>query len=79
MQAVTIPGGFEALATVANLMVQQTSCSTLAPLIRAAYAIFSTVSSLGLNDAQLLQVQQADPQLASCILSTVVDAGEIMT
>ena len=78
MQAVTIPNGFEALAAVAVVMIQQTSCSTLTPLIRAAYAIFPT-SSLGLNDAQLLQVQQADPQLASCILSTLADAGEVMT
>ena len=79
MQAVTIPNGFEALAAVAVVMIQQTSCSTLTPLIRAAYAIFPTISSLGLNDAQLLQVQQADPQLASCILSTLADAGEVMT
>ena len=71
MQAVTIPNGFEALAAVTNEMIQQTSCSTLTPLIRALYAIFPTIRSLGLNDAQLIEVQHADPQLASCIMSSI--------
>ncbi len=71
VQAVTIPSGFEALAAVANEMISESSCSTLSPLIKAPYAIFPTIDSLSLNSTQLLQVQQADPQLAICILTSI--------
>ena len=66
-----MPSGFKALASVANEMIQQTSCNALRPLIRDLYTVFPTIDSLHLSTDQLLQVQQADPQLAACIVSSI--------
>ena len=70
-QAVTIPGGFDALATVANQMIVQSSCNTLAPIIQALFQIYPTIQDLDLNSAQLAEVQQMNPQLVSCIVSSI--------
>ncbi len=70
-RAVTIPGGFVALAAVANQMVVQSSCSTLAPVIQALFQIYPTIQDLDLSSAQLAEVQQTNPQLVSCIVSSI--------
>ncbi len=70
-QAVTIPAGFDALAAVANQMIVQTSCSTLAPIIQALFQIYPTIQDLDLSSAQLPEVQQMNPQLVSCIVSSI--------
>ena len=71
IQAVTIPGGFDALAAVANQMIVQSSCSTLTPIIQALFQIYPTIQDLDLSSAQLAEVQQMNPQLASCIVSSI--------
>jgi len=71
MQAVNIPGGFDALAAVANQMIVQSSCSTLAPIIQAVFQMYPTIQDLNLSNAQLAQVQQMNPQLVSCIVSSI--------
>lgn len=70
-QAVTIPAGFDALAAVANQMIVQSSCSTLAPIIQALFQIYPTIQDLDLSSAQLAEVQHMKPQLVSCIVSSI--------
>ena len=71
MQGVKLPGGFEALAAVANAMIQQTSCGNLGPLIQALYKQLPDVQSLHLTPVQLARLQMANPQLVACILASI--------
>ena len=67
-----MPGGFVALAAVANSMIQQTSCSNLGPLVQALYQQLPDVQSLNLSPMQLVKLQQAHPQLVACILASII-------
>jgi len=74
VQAITIPGGFDALAEVANEMIVQTSCSNLAPLTGSVQAVphnpkpkqCSTCPS-----AESALHLMMNPQLVSCIVSSI--------
>lgn len=70
-KGITNPSGFQALASVANEMIQQTTCNALRPLIRDLYAFFPTFGSLHLTTAQGSQIKQGDPQLATCIMTSI--------
>lgn len=67
----TIPAGFDALAAVADEMIVQSSCNTLAPIIQALSQIYLRIQDLDLDNAQLAEVQQMNPQLVSCIVSSI--------
>lgn len=71
-QAVTLPGGVVALASVANEMIVQSGCGTLQPIIHQLYpTVYSTPQSLGLTTADLESVPAMDPRLASCAINGV--------
>ena len=66
-QAVGVPDGVATLAAVANEMIVQAGCSIVQPLIKDLYpTAYSTPDSLGLTIAQLKQIPDMDPRLASC-------------
>ncbi len=72
LQAVSIPGGVVALASVANEMIVLSGCGTLLPLIHQLYpTVYSTPASLGLSAADLASVPSMDPRLASCAINGV--------
>lgn len=72
LQAVRVPGGVVALASVANEIIVQSGCATLQPLIRQLYpSAYATPESLGLSAADVQDVPAMDPRLAGCALRGV--------
>lgn len=64
---ITLSGGSEAFAAIANEAIVLSSCGALVPLIRDLYpALFSSAASFGVSQQELQQVPIAFPALASC-------------